>query len=178
MLSEIGQWISNSLFLLFVAGIPLIGVIKGIKVYDSFIEGAKSGLQVTLSILPHLVAILVGIGMFRAAGGFTWLSHLLAPFLTWMGVPVELMPLAIMRPFSGAGSNGLLLELIDQQGADSLLAKMGATLMGSSETTFYVLAIYFGAVGIKRTRYAIPVGLLADFTGLVASVWVCRWIFG
>lgn len=177
-MNRIAELISNGLFLFFIAGIPLMGAIKGVKIYDAFIEGAKSGLNVTLSITPHLIGMLVAIGMFRAAGGFTWLGHLLGPAFTWIGIPEELLPLAMIRPFSGAGSNGLLIELIDLHGADSLLARMGATLMGSSETTFYVLAIYFGAVGINRTRYAVPVGLLADFIGLVSSVWICRWMFG
>ena len=173
----IGQILSNTLFLAFVAGIPLYAAYKRVKIYDVFIDGAKDGLQVTLKITPHLVGILVGIGMFRAAGGFDWLGTVLAPTLSWLGIPKEILPLALMRPFSGGGSNGLLVEMINTNGADSLVAKMGATLMGSTETTFYVLAIYFGAVGIKRTRYALPTGLIADFVGVVAAVWVCRWLF-
>ena len=176
-IAEVGQYLSNSLFLIFVAGIPLIAWLKGVKIYDAFIEGAKSGLEVTLTITPHLVGMLVGIAMFRAAGGFAWFGDLFAPALGWFGIPEEILPLALMRPFSGGGSNGLLVELIDTYGADSLIAKMGATLMGSTETTFYVLAIYFGAVGIKKTRYALPTGLIADLVGIIAAVWICRWLF-
>lgn len=175
--ASFGQYLSNGLFLIFVAGIPLIAIFRGVKIYDAFIEGAKSGLHTTFTITPHLIGMLVGIGMFRAAGGFTWFGNVLSPVLSRLGIPTEILPLAMMRPFSGGGSNGLLVELIESYGADSLIAKMGATLMGSTETTFYVLAIYFGAVGIKKTRYAIPVGLFADFVGVVAAVWICRWLF-
>ena len=176
-MSNFGQVLSNTLFLLFVAGIPLYAAFRRVKIYEVFIDGAKDGLQVTFKILPHLIGMLVGIGMFRAAGGFTWLGGVMSPMLHWLGIPQEILPLAVMRPFSGGASNGMLVELINTHGADSILARMGATLMGSTETTFYVLAIYFGAVGIKRTRYALPTGLIADFVGVVAAVWVCRWVF-
>ena len=176
-LMSFGQVLSNSLFLAFVAGIPLYAAFRRVKIYDTFIDGAKDGLQITYKILPHLIGMLVGIGMFRAAGGFTWLGGVMAPLLSWLGIPQELLPLAMMRPFSGGASNGLLVELINTHGGDSLIARMGATLMGSTETTIYVLAIYFGAVGIKRSRYALPTGLIADFVGIVAAVWVCRWFF-
>ena len=172
-----GEYLANSLFLLFVVGIPLIAALKGVKIYDTFIDGAKSGLQVTFNITPHLIGMLVGIGMFRAAGGFDWLGNLLSPAFIWLGFPQEILPLAMMRPFSGGGSNGLLVELIDTYGADSLIAKTGATLMGSTETTFYVIAVYFGSIGIRKTRYAVPVGLIADLVGITAAVYVCRWLF-
>lgn len=172
-----GTVLSNTLFLSFVAGIPLYAACKRVKIYDEFIEGAKDGLQVTIKILPHLIGMLVGIGMFRAAGGFIWLGNVMSPLLSWLGIPRELLPLAVMRPFSGGASNGLLVEMINTHGADSLLAKMGATLMGSTETTFFVLAIYFGAISIKRTRYAVPTGLIADVVGVIAAVWVCRFVF-
>lgn len=174
---EAGQWLANSLILVFVVGIPVIAFIKGVKVYDAFIEGAATGLHAILAIVPHLIGMLVSIGMFRAAGGFDWLSEIFSPYLGKLGIPKEILPLAFMRPFSGSGSNGLLVELINTHGSDSLIARIGATLMGSTETTFYILAIYFGSIGIKKTRYAVPTGLIADFIGIVAAVWICRWLF-
>ncbi len=177
MLSNLGQFFSNTLFLGFIAGIPLYAACKKVSVYDEFILGAKDGLNVMLRILPHLVGMIVAIGMFRAAGGFTWFGNVFGPIFTWLGMPRDIVPLAFIRPFSGSASNGMLVELIQTHGPDSLLSRMAGTLMGSTETTFYVLAIYFGSIGIRRTRYAVPTGLIADLTGAVAAVWICRWFF-
>lgn len=177
-LQVVGTAVANTLFLSFIAGIPLYGWFKKVKVYESFIEGAKDGFQLAVKIIPYLVAMLVAIGMFRAAGGFDLLGRALAPITHLLGIPSEIMPLAVMRPFSGSASNGLLAELIHTYGANSFIAQVGATLMGSTETTFYVLAVYFGAASIRRTRHAVPAGLIADAVGVIAAVWVCRWLLG
>lgn len=121
--------------------------------------------------------MLVAIGMLRASGFFELLSHFFGPILSALGMPTELLPLAFIRPFSGSASTGIMAEVIHQNGGDALVSKMAATMMGSTETTFYVIAVYFGAVGIKRTRHAIPAGLLADLAGIIASVVVCRYLF-
>ena len=169
--------LSNYLLLAFVVGIPLYGAIKKIDVFDAFIVGAKQGFDTSISIIPYLIAMMVAIGMLRASGFFELLSHLLAPLLASIGMPPELLPLALIRPFSGSASTGVMAELIHQHGGNSFIAKTAATLMGSTETTFYVIAVYFGAVGIRRTRHAIPAGLLADLAGIVATVLVCRYLF-
>jgi spore maturation protein B len=168
---------SDWFFLLFIAGIPLIAFCRGVKVYESFVSGAKDGFEIAIKIIPYLIAIIVAIGMFRAAGGFGVLNRIFSPLLDRLGFPTELLPLAITRPFSGSASNGLLAELAHTFGGDSFIAHAAATMMGSTETTLYVLAVYFGAVSIRRTRYAVPVGLFADAIGIAAAVVVTHWFF-
>jgi spore maturation protein B len=169
--------LSNWIFLAFVAGIPLYAMIKKIDVFDAFIIGAKQGFDTSISIIPYLIAMMVAIGMLRASGFFELLAGWLAPLLQAIGMPAELLPLALIRPFSGSASTGLMAELIHEHGGNSFIAKAAATLMGSTETTFYVVAVYFGAVGIRRTRHAIPAGLLADLAGIITTVVVCRYLF-
>lgn len=171
------NYFSNWMLLLFVAGIPLYGAIKKINVFDAFIIGAKQGFDIVLNIIPYLIAFMVAIGMLRASGFFDLLTTLIAPLLTKIGMPPEIVPLALVRPFSGSASTGLMSELIHEYGGNSLIAKTAATMMGSTETTFYVIAVYFGSVGIRRTRHAIPAGLLADLTGIIVSVLICRYLF-
>jgi spore maturation protein B len=168
---------SNWLFLAFVVGIPLFGAIKKLDTFDAFIVGAKQGFEISVGLIPYLIAMLVAIGMLRASGFFELLNAFLAPVLTKLGMPAELLPLALIRPFSGSASTGVMAELIHTYGGDSLIGKMAATMMGSTETTFYVIAVYFGSVSIRRTRHAIPAGLLADTAGVIASVCVCRYLF-
>jgi spore maturation protein SpmA len=163
---------------LLLASFPLYAALRRVKVYEEFVDGAKEGLEVAIRIVPYLVAILVAIGMFRAAGGIDLLSKVLGPAMLAVGFPPDLMPLALMRPLSGSGTLGLFTELVKNFGADSLIARTAGTIYGSTETTFYVLAIYFGSVGIKRTRYALIAGLAADLVGVVASVMICRLVFG
>jgi len=158
--------------------IPLYGLIKKVSVYEVFVEGAKEGFQIGVRIIPYLVAILFAIGMFRASGAMEWLVTLLDPVLSFVGFPVEVLPMAIMRPLTGSGSIGIMADLIAAHGEDSFIVKIAGTMFGSTETTFYVLAVYFGAVGIKKVRYAVQAGLIADFAGVVAAVAVCYWLFG
>ena len=169
--------LSNWIMLIFVVGIPLYGAIKKVDVFDAFIGGAKQGFDTILSIVPYLIAMMVAVGMLRASGFFELLGSLLAPALKAVGMPSELLPLALIRPFSGGASTGIMAELIHEHGGNSLIAKTAATMMGSTETTFYVIAVYFGAINIRRTRHAIPAGLLADFAGIVVAVLICRYLF-
>jgi spore maturation protein SpmA len=157
---------------------PLYAVLRRVKVYEEFVEGAKEGFHVAVRIIPYLVAILVAIGMFRGAGGIEMLTKGLSPVLNWVGFPPDLLPMAIMRPLSGSGSLGVFTEIVKQFGPDHLFTRMAGTIYGSTETTFYVLAVYFGAVGIKRTRHALPAGLIADAAGVIAAVIICRIMFG
>ncbi|MFH1574165.1 MAG: spore maturation protein, partial [Acidobacteriota bacterium] len=147
----------------FLVVVPLYGILRKVKVYESFVEGAKEGFQVGVRIIPYLVAILVAVGMLRAAGAIDSLARLLDPVLAFIGLPAEVLPLALMRPLSGSGSMGLVTELVKTHGADSFIARLAATAYGSTETTFYVLAVYFGAVAVKRARHAVLAGLTADF---------------
>ncbi len=157
---------------------PLYAGLRRVKVYEEFVDGAKEGFDVAIRIVPYLVAMLVAIGMFRAAGGIDMVSHALAPVMNAVGFPPDLLPMCLMRPLSGSGTLGMFTELVQNFGADSLTARTAGTIFGSTETTFYVLAVYFGSVGIKRTRYAVVAGLTADAVGVVASIIICRLVFG
>ena len=161
-----------------LSAFPLYAMLRNVKVYEEFVDGAKEGFDVAIRIVPYLVAILVAMGMFRAAGGINMLSDALAPVMQAVGFPPPLLPMVLMRPLSGSGTLGIFAELVKQYGPDSLLSRMGGTIFGSTETTFYVLAVYFGSVAVKRTRYALPAGLIADTVGVIASVIVCRLVFG
>lgn len=169
--------LSNGILLLFIAGIPLYAACKKVDVFNAFVDGAKQGFETCVNIIPYLVAMFVAIGMLRASGFFELANNLLSPALSKIGMPSELLPLALIRPFSGSASTGIMAELAHQYGGDSFIAKTAATMMGSTETTFYVIAVYFGAVKIRQTRHAIPAGLLADLAGVIASVVVCRLFF-
>jgi len=157
---------------------PLYATLRRVKVYEEFVEGAKEGFKTSVMIIPYLVVILVAIGMFREAGGIKLLSDLLKPALDAVGFPTELLPLSLVRPLSGSGSLGLFSDIVKEFGPDSFLARTAGTIFGSTETTFYVIAVYFGAVGVKRTRHAIPAGLIADAVGIIASVIICKMMFG
>lgn len=166
--------ISNYIFLAIIAGIPLYAFFRGVKVYEVFVEGAKDGFQVVLRIIPFLVGMLVAIGMFRASGGFDLIAHALSPFLAKIGMPSDILPLVLIRPFSGSGGNAVLADIIHHNGGNSYVSHLAATIMGSTETTFYVIAVYFGAVSIRRTRHAVAVGLIGDFTAVIAALWICN----
>ena len=160
-----------------LVSIPLIGMIRKVKVYDVFVDGAKEGFDVAIKIIPFLVGILVAIGMFRASGAMELLTASLQPVMNATGFPAELMPLAILRTLTGSGSLAFTTDLIKTHGPDSLIARMAATMYGSSETTFYVLAVYFGAVSVKKTRHAVPAALIGDLVAAIATVAVCMWMF-
>jgi len=161
-----------------LSAFPLYAALRRVKIYEEFVDGAKEGFDVALRIIPYLVAILVAVGMFRAAGGIGLLSRALAPVMQVLGFPTDLLPMVLVRPLSGSGSLGMFTELVKQFGPDSLIARIGGTIYGSTETTFYVLAVYFGSVGIKRTRHALLCGLAADLVSVIVSVIVCRLVFG
>ena len=156
----------------------LYAAVRGVKVYEEFVEGAKEGFGVVLKIIPFLVTMLVAINMFKGAGGIDLLTRALTPVLAPLQFPPDLLPLALMRPLSGGASLAIFTEMIQRLGADNIITLMAATIFGSTETTFYVVAVYFGAVGVKQTRHAIPAGLLADLAGVIAAVIVCRAVLG
>lgn len=164
-----------------LAFFPLYAALRGVKVYEEFVIGAKEGFDVAVRIIPYLVAIIAAVAMFRAAGGIDIVTDFLRPALAAIHFPPELLPLSLMRPLSGSGANGLFAELVrpdGPHGPDSLIAAMGGTIMGSTETTFYVIAVYFGSVAVRRTRHAVPAGLCADVVGITASVIICNLVFG
>ena len=156
---------------------PLYGALKGVKVYEELVEGGKEGFQVAIRIIPYLVMMLLAISMFRGGGGIELLTRWLQPVLDALRFPAELLPMALMRPLSGSGSLAIFSDLVKELGPDSIIVRMAGTIYGSTETTFYVVAVYFGAVGIQRTRHAIPAGLIADLAGIIAAVIICRMMF-
>ena len=161
-----------------VAGLVLYGWSHGVMVYESLVEGAKQGFQVAVRIIPYLVAILVAVGMFRASGGIDLLGTYLGPVTDLIGMPAEALPMAIVRPLSGSGALGVMTEIMTAHGPDSFIGYMVSTFQGSTETTFYVLAVYFGAIGVKTTRHALPACLLADVAGILAAVFIVNLMFG
>jgi spore maturation protein B len=173
---SVSELIGNLMFLSMIVGIPLYGWYRKVPIFETFVLGANEGLHTMVKIFPFLLGMLVAIGMLRASGFFTYISQVLAPIFDQIGFPSEILPLALVRPFSGSAANGVLADLVHTYGGNSYLAQLGATIMGSTETTFYVLAIYFGAVGITRARHAIWAGLSADLAGVIASVAICRWL--
>ena len=158
--------------------IPLYGYSKGLKVYEEFTEGAKEGFQVALRIIPFLVAIFLAIAVFRSSGAMDILTWILSPITSKIGMPGEVVPMALMRPLSGSGALGIMSELIKTHGADSFIGRLVSIMMGSTETTFYILAVYFGSINVRQTRHALPAALTADLAGMIAAVIVCHAFFG
>ncbi len=154
------------------------GAFKKVKVYEGFVEGAKEGFQVAIRIIPYLVAMLVAIGVFRASGAMELLTSVLSPVTDFIKMPSEALPMALIRPLSGSGALGVMSDIIKTHGPDSLIGRMVSVMMGSSETTFYVLAVYFGSVSITRTRQAVPAGIIADIVSVIMSVILVNLIWG
>ncbi len=163
-----GSWIIPGL----IFGMLSFGVARGVKVYETFVEGARDGFNASTRIIPYMVAILVAVGMFRASGAMDILVRLLAPPASLLGIPPEVIPLALLRPLSGSGAYALTAELTKTYGPDSLVGVIAGTMQGTTETTFYVLSVYFGAVGIQRSRHAVLTGICSDASGVLAAVWI------
>ncbi len=158
--------------------VVVYGIVKGVKIYEVFVEGAKEGFNIGVRIIPYLVAMLVAIGIFRAGGAMDMLTVIIGPVTSLIGMPAEALPMALMRPLSGSGALGVMSEIIKTYGADSLIGRMVSVMMGSGETTFYVLAVYFGSVAVSKTRHAVPAGIAADLVSILATVWIVNAMFG
>jgi spore maturation protein B len=158
--------------------IPLYAAYRKIPVYESFVEGAKDGFDTAIKIIPHLVGMMVAISVFRASGAMDMLIDWMRPFFNRIGVPTEVLPLAILRPITGAGSLAFTTDLIEQFGPDSMIGRIASTVQGSTDTTLYVITVYFGAIGIRKAGYALKVGLISDLVGFVASIVICLLVFG
>ncbi len=163
---------------LVVSFLVVFGWTRGVRVYDSLVTGARQGFEVAVRIIPYLIAILVVVGMFRASGGIDLITATLSPFTTLIGLPAEALPMAILRPLTGSGAYAVMAEIMTAEGPDSLVGYMVSTFQGSTETTFYTLAVYYGAVGIRRTRHTVPACLLADTAGILAAVFIVNLMFG
>jgi spore maturation protein B len=173
-ISAISIWFIPLIILL----ILLYGTFKRVPTYETFIDGAKEGFGMAVSIIPYLVGMLVAISVFRASGAMDFFIDLIKPALHFVGVPTEIVPLALIRPISGTGALGMTSDLIATYGADSFIGRLASTMQGSTDTTFYVLTVYFGAVGIRKMGDALKVGLLADVVGIVASIVIVKFVFG
>lgn len=171
------DWMVTMVVPLIIAGVALYGLGRGVDVYQAMIQGAGGGLEVLLRIFPALVGLMTAVYMLRASGALELAAGLLTPVLKQIGLPAELLPLMLVRPISGSAALGVGAELIQTYGADSQLGRMAAVMLGSTETTFYTIAVYFGAVGVTRTRYAVPAALCADLTGFLAAAWAVRMCF-
>lgn len=178
MMRTLADFVSVLAIPLFLVSIPIYGLFKGVKVYEAFVEGAKEGFSIAVIIIPYLVAILMAIGMFRESGGMEALANLLEKPLAFLGIDPELLPMMIVRPLTGGGSVGVLGGMAEEFGTDSIITKTAAVMFGSTETTFYIIAVYFGAVGVRKTRHAVAAGLIADVAAMLLAVYVVMLLLG
>lgn len=177
----VSKTVANVLLLTIIVMFFFAGVRKKVNVYDAFIEGAKEGFQTAITIIPYLIAILVAIGVFRASGAMDWLIHGVAWSVEQCGIDADFvgaLPTALMKPLSGSGARGMMVDAMTQYGADSFVGRLASVFQGSTDTTFYVLAVYFGSVGIRHTRHAVTCGLAADLAGIVSAIIICYMFFG
>lgn len=172
-LTTLSKWAIPFLLLI----IPVFGFIRKVPVYEAFMEGAEEGFSTVVKIIPFLVGMMIAISVFRASGAMDYLSRAVAPLTILIGAPSELLPLAVMRPLSGSAVLGLATEIMKVYGPDSFIGRCASVMQGTTDTTFFVLTIYFGAVGIKKYRYSIITGLSADISGFLASIYICNLIF-
>ena len=181
MMNLVGTTAANVLLFIIIICFLLAGIKQRVNVYEAFVEGAKGGFETAVRIIPYLVAMLVGIGVFRASGamdwlieGVEWLVRLTGFDAEWVGA----LPTAIMKPLSGSGARGMMVDAMQTYGADSFVGRLSCIFQGSTDTTFYILAVYFGSVGIRHTRHAVTCGLLADLAGIFAAIGICYLFFG
>lgn len=174
----------KALNIISVSTIPVIitiilihGYIKGVNLYDTFVEGAKEGFRTAIRIMPYLIAIFVAIGIFKKSGAMEIIVDFSSPITKLIGIPKEVVPLIIMRPISGSGSLGVVQDIVNTYGPDSFIGRVAATMMGSAETIFYTMAVYFGAIGIKNSRHTLAAALISHLAAVIASVVVCSLVF-
>ena len=180
-MNKVSTTVANILLMTIIVGFILAGMRKKVNVYDAFIEGAKDGFTTAVRIIPYLVAILVGIGVFRASGAMDYLVDGVRWMVNGVGLDgdfVAALPTALMKPLSGSGARGMMVDAMTTFGADSFVGRLSCVFQGSTDTTFYILAVYFGSVGIRYTRHAVACGLLADLAGIIAAIAICYMFFG
>ena len=175
LFSQLSIWLIPCI----IVFIPLYAAMRRkVPVYETFVEGAKDGFGTAINIIPHLVGMMVAISMFRASGAMELILSGVRPLFDAIGIPSEVLPLGLLRPLTGAGSLAFTADLIQTYGPDSMIGRIASTIQGSTDTTLYVLTVYFGAIGIRRTRYALKVGLFSDIVGFFAAIFICLYIFG
>ncbi len=174
IIRQISDYAIPAIFIIIISA----AILRKVKAYDLFIEGAKDGIETVIKIMPSLVGLLVAVGVFKASGALDLLIILLRPLIDLLGMPPEVAPLALLRPISGSASFAFVTEIIKAFGPDTYEGRVAATMMGSTETIFYTLAVYYGSVGIKNIRYTLIAAIMADIISVIASLWACRFIFG
>jgi spore maturation protein SpmA len=180
-ISAVSTFAANFILMLIIITFIVLALLKRVNVYDAFVEGAKEGFNTAIRIIPFLVAILVAIGVFRASGAMDFIIDAIAAFFAWLGFDTRFtgaLPVAFMKPLSGSGARGLMIDAMTVHGADSFIGRLACTMQGTTDTTFYIVAVYFGSVGIKNTRHAIGCGLLADLAGFITAIFVAYLFFG
>ena len=173
VMDAVSRWAIPVIFAL----VLLVGLYRKVDVYNVFLEGARDGVELSVKILPYVVAIFAALGIFRDSGALGALAAGLRPVLRWMGVPADVLPLMVIRPLSGAGALAITLELLRHHGPDSYVGRLASVMQGSTDTTFYILSVYFGAVGIRRIRHSLAIGLLADVFGFILAILSVRIFF-
>lgn len=169
--------ISNIILPLIVLIIIIYGVKKNVKVYDTFVVGAKESFDMTLKLFPTLLAMILGVNIFVKSGVLSYILGFIKPILKIINIPIEIIPLALLRPISGSSGIALLNTILENYGANNKISKMASVIQGSTDTTFYILSLYFGSIGIKKTKYALKVGLLADLIGIISAIIISKIIF-
>ncbi len=177
MLNHIIDTVSVWAIPFLLGAIPLYGWIRGVKIYDVFVEGASEGFRMAITMIPFLVGILVALNIFESSGALDSVIHVLSKPLHYVGVPAEVVPLMLVRPLSGGAALGITTGLLHHFGPDSFVGRLASTLQGSTDTTFYVITLYFGSIAVRRTRYALPVALIGDLAGFVAAVALAHWMY-
>ena len=181
MMNLVSTSVANILLMTIIIGFIVVGMVKKVNVYDAFVEGAKEGFTTAVRIIPYLVAILVAIGVFRASGAMDMLINGIQWSVEATGFNsdfVAALPTALMKPLSGSGARGMMVDAMTTYGADSFVGRLSCVFQGSTDTTFYILAVYFGSVGIRKTRHAVACGLLADLAGIISAIAICYMFFG
>ena len=173
MLRHISVGVMPTVFFIIIG----YGWIKRVDIFDAFLSGAAEGVKTLFGILPALVGLIAAITMFRVSGALAFLTSLLAPVTRLLGIPAEIMPLALLRPVSGSGALAIVNDLLQTAGPDSMVGRIASVVMGSTETTFYTLAVYYGSIKIRDSRYTVPAALLADVTGLLVGTWICLFLY-
>jgi len=174
---ELVQAVSRWALPVMLVGIPFYGYVKGVRVFEAFVEGAQEGFWLAVKILPYLIGILAALYVFRMSGCLDLVVKAAAFLLKPLGVPGEVLPLFLVRPLSGSGALGITAELLRRWGPDSYIGRLASTVQGSTDTTFYVITLYFGSIGIRNTRHTLPIALLGDLTGFLAATLICRALF-
>lgn len=174
IITTLSIWLIPSFILI----VLLFATFQRLPTYELFVEGGKEGVTMAVSILPFLLGMMVAIAILRSSGALDAFIGIIAPVLMKLGIPPDIVPLALVRPISGTAALGLTTELTQLHGADSLIGRIAATMQGSTDTTLYIITVYFGAIGIKKTGYALKVGLLADLVGILAAIFTVKFIFG